>query len=78
MTMTNEDRTDKTMMQRRIKNQRRQLRQMGRQLAYQQALVAKFRLSGRSSQSNWMRHAAEIAGEYWFASNAAKAIRRWV
>ena len=78
MTMTNEDRTDKTMMQRRIKNQRRQLRQMGRQLAYQQALVAKFRLSGRSSQSNWMRHAAEIADKYWFASNAAKAIRRWV
>ena len=77
MTMTNEDRTDRTMMQRRIKNQRRQLRQMGRQLAYQQALVHKYKAEDRASRSNWMRHAANIADKYWFASGAAEAIRRW-
>lgn len=78
MTMTNEERTEKTMLQRRIKNQRRQLRQMGRQLAYQQALTAKYEADNRGHQSNWMRHAALIADRYWFASGAAEDIRRWV
>ena len=76
--MTNEDRTDKAMMQRRIKNQRRQLRQMGRLLAYQQALLDRHRADWTTARIIWMRHAARIADKYWSASGAAKAIRERV
>jgi hypothetical protein len=77
--MTNEEvLTERALLRRRIKNQRKQLKLLGRQLAYHQALAARYKAENRTIQNTWMRFAADIAGSHFLGSSAARMIRNWV
>jgi hypothetical protein len=78
--MTDEEHTEHTeraLLQRRIKNQRRVLRRLERDKIFYRTRMLLLEVEVKKAQTVWMRHAAEIAASHWFGSRIAKAIRGW-
>ena len=72
---------ERAILQKRIKNQRRELRRMGRHLRMQQNLIKTLRLQDAVLTSNCYRHAAQMAQSfrYWpWGKRIANYIRQWV
>ena len=68
--------TERTIFQRRIKNQRRALRLLNRHIAMQNALLARYRAESLCSRVMFKEYAAKIAERHWFGYSIAEAIRR--
>ena len=65
------------VLQRRIRNQRWQLRLLNKQILMKNALIARYKAENQNSQSIWMRFAARETGRYFFAKSAERFLRKW-
>lgn len=68
---------ERKILQRRIKNQRRELRRLNANLRGLDMLVRSYSNQVDRERRNGYRHAATLAETFWFGSRIAKAIRRW-
>jgi hypothetical protein len=68
---------ERKILQRRIKHQRRELRRLNANLRGLGMLVRSYSNQMDRERRNGYRHAAALAGTFWFGGRIAKAIRRW-
>jgi hypothetical protein len=75
--MTDEERTERSILQRKIKNQRRMLRLLNRAVLIQSMVIKREREGNSRMHQYWMRYAADLAEGHWFGGKRiAKTIRR--
>jgi uncharacterized protein YlxW (UPF0749 family) len=68
---------ERKIMQRRIKNQRRELRRLNANLRGLDMLVRSYSTKLGDERRNGYQHAASIADTFWCGKRIAAAIRRW-
>jgi hypothetical protein len=69
---------DRKTLQRRIKNQRRELRRLNANIRGLDMLVRSYSKQLGEERRNGYRHAAALAETFWFGRRIATTIRRWL
>jgi hypothetical protein len=69
--------SERAILQRRIKHQRRELKRLNTHLRALDLLVRNSFHKETANRVNAYRHASQIAESFWFGDRIAKAIRKW-
>jgi hypothetical protein len=78
--MTDDEHTERAILQRKIKNQRKALRELNKTMRIYNAMIRQYALERGTERSSAYRHAAVLAESrsWWFGPRIARTIRRWV
>ncbi len=69
---------ERTRLQRRIKNQRKELKRLNMHIGALNRMIELYRSKTKEERSNAYRHAAQLAETFWFGGRRIAAyIRRW-
>jgi hypothetical protein len=70
--------TERNLLQRRIRNQRREIRRLNRQVAFNSLRIKYWIQQADARRAEAYRHAASIAGSCLFGRRIAEYIRQWI
>lgn len=68
---------ERTLLQRRIKNQRKALKTLNRYVTAQSRIILMYQKDIIIIRHNIYRHAAQLTEQFWFSKRIAAYIRKW-